>query len=30
VEARVPFSLPPFGETLINTGGWVEFADQRY
>jgi len=30
VEEVVPFSLPPFGETLIKTGGWVEFADQRY
>ena len=26
----VPFTLSPFAETLVKTGGWVEFADSRY
>ncbi len=26
----IPFALMEFDETLVNAGGWVDFADRRY
>ena len=26
----IPFSLPEFSRTLVETGGWVEYADSHY
>ena len=26
----IPFSLPDFARTLVESGGWVEYADSRY
>jgi len=26
----IPFTLPPFGKTLVEAGGWVSYADSRY
>ncbi len=30
VEERVPFSISDFDRSLIEAGGWVDFADVRY
>ena len=29
-EKKIPFTLSGFDKTLIQTGGWVEYADQNY
>jgi 3-isopropylmalate/(R)-2-methylmalate dehydratase small subunit len=26
----VPFALAPFDRSLVEAGGWLEYADQRY
>ena len=26
----IPFSLPEFDRTLVDAGGWLEYADQKY
>jgi hypothetical protein len=26
----IPFSLPDFARTLVESGGWVEYADSHY
>jgi hypothetical protein len=30
VSEPVPFALAPFDRALIEAGGWVDYADQRY
>jgi 3-isopropylmalate/(R)-2-methylmalate dehydratase small subunit len=30
MEERVPFTLSDFDRSLIEAGGWVDFADRRY
>ena len=30
MEKQIPFTLSGFDEKLIETGGWVEYADQNY
>jgi 3-isopropylmalate/(R)-2-methylmalate dehydratase small subunit len=30
MTATVPFSISPFDRSLVETGGWVDFADKNY
>jgi 3-isopropylmalate/(R)-2-methylmalate dehydratase small subunit len=30
IREEVPFTLAPFDRALVEAGGWVEYADQRY